>query len=434
MSDLYKAQKTMRQIRRGATQRGIVALLDIGTSKISCLLLRLTRKRSAADPGYKIIASASTRSRGVRFGEVEAMPETEEAIRTVIRAVQKKSGQRVDHAVACFAGARPRSYGLGGSINLPSGTVTEKDIGRVLAACDVPDIGEGRQILHAHPVNFVLDGRTGLVDPRGQVGDHLEVDMHVLTVESRTVQNIAEAVHRCDLELAGIAASAYVSGLSSLIETEMETGGACIDLGGGTTSMSIFMKDHMIYADSIRAGGDRITQDISKVFRISLTAAERLKILSGGLFVTEVDERERLKIEDPHGARGFDHEHATRADLIRVMQPRMSEMLDLVAHQLDAAGFSHMDKASVVLTGGVSSTPGLEALAQQHLGPNVRIGHPTRVAGLGMEMNGPDYAASIGMSHFVVNPQDEWWDFEAPSEKVDEKISSRVWSWVKDNW
>ena len=93
-----------------------------------------------------------------------------------------------------------------------------------------------------------------------------------------------------------------------------------------------------------------------------------------------------------------------------------------------------MDKASVVLTGGVSSTPGLEALAQQHLGPNVRIGHPTRVAGLGMEMNGPDYAASIGMSHFVVNPQDEWWDFEAPSEKVDEKISSRVWSWVKDNW
>lgn len=434
MSDLYRAQKTMRQIRRGAAQRGIIALLDIGTSKISCLLLRFTRRRSASDPGYKIIATASTRSRGVRFGEVEAMPETEEAIRKVIRSVQKKSGQRVDHAVACFAGARPRSYGLSGNISLPSGTVTEKDIGRVLAACEIPDIGDSRQILHAHPVNFVLDDRTGLTDPRGQVGDCLEVDMHLLTIESITVQNIAEAVHRCDLELAGVAASAYVSGLSTLIEDEMETGAACIDLGGGTTSMSIFMKGHMIYADSIRAGGDRITQDISKVFRISLTAAERLKILSGGLFATEVDERERLPIDDPHGTRGFDHAHATRADLIRVMRPRMSEILDLVARQLDAAGFSHMDKASIILTGGVSSTPGLEALAQEHLGKHVRIGHPSQTAGLPAAMNGPDYAASTGLIQFTVNPQDEWWDFEAPSEQSDEKIHARVWSWVKENW
>jgi cell division protein FtsA len=434
MSDLYKAQKSMRQMRKGATQRGLVALLDIGTTKISCLLLRFTRSRGPGEPGYKIIAAASTRSRGVRFGEVEAMPETEEAIRTVIRLVQKKSGQRVDHAVACFSGARPRSYGLSGRVGLSSGTVAERDIGRVLAACEVPDIGEDRQILHAQPVNFVLDDRTGLTDPRGQIGDNLEVDMHLLTIESVTAHNIAEAVHRCDLELAGIASSAYVSGLSTLIEDEMETGAACIDLGGGTTGLSIFLKGHMIYADSIRAGGDRITQDISKVFRISLTAAERLKILSGGLYLTEVDERERLSIDDPHGTRGFDHAHATRADLIRVMQPRMSEILDLVAKQLDAAGFSHMDKARIILTGGVSSTPGLEALAQEKLGSNVRIGRPSKVLGLPDEMAGPDYAASVGLSHFAVNPQDEWWDFEAPNETSSERLPARVWSWVKENW
>jgi cell division protein FtsA len=128
--------------------------------------------------------------------------------------------------------------------------VTEQDMARVLAACDVPDSGEGREVLHAQPVNFALDHRSGLGDPRGQIGNRLACDMHLLSVDGGVVQNLLYCIKRCDLELAGIASSAYVSAISSLVEDEQELGAACIDMGGGATGVSIFMKKHMIFADA----------------------------------------------------------------------------------------------------------------------------------------------------------------------------------------
>ena len=119
---------------------------------------------------------------------------------------------RVDHVIACFSGAEPRSYGLAGEIDLEDSVVTEQDVARVLAACDVPDIGHGREVLHAQPVNFALDHRSGLGDPRGQIGNRLATDMHLLSIDGTVVQNLLHCIQRCDLELAGIASSAYVSG------------------------------------------------------------------------------------------------------------------------------------------------------------------------------------------------------------------------------
>ena len=123
----------------------------------------------------------------------------------------------------------------------------------------MPDIGEGREVLHAQPVNFALDHRTGLIDPRGQVGNRLACDMHMLTVDQAVIENLLYCVKRCDLELAGVASSSYVAGISSLVEDEQELGAACIDMGGGATGISIFMKKHMIYADTVRLGGDHVT-------------------------------------------------------------------------------------------------------------------------------------------------------------------------------
>ncbi len=258
MRQLYETQRAMRSIRQAALQRGVIAILDIGTSKIACLVLRFDgpdrfRESDGIGPmagqsAFRVIGAATTRSRGVRFGEIDAMQETERAIRTAVQAAQKMANVRVDHVIASLSGARPRSYGLDGEVEIDGGTVREGDIGRVLAACDMPDYGENREVLHAHPVNFALDHRTGLADPRGQMGNRLTTDLHLLTVDASALQNILYAIKRCDLELAGIASSAYVSGLASLVEDEQELGAACIDMGGGSTSISIFMKKHMIYS------------------------------------------------------------------------------------------------------------------------------------------------------------------------------------------
>ena len=370
MSDLYQSQRAMRNMRQAAMQRGVVAILDVGTSKIACLVLRFDgpgqyRENDgvgslAGQSAFRVIGAATTRSRGVRFGEIDAMSETERAIRTALQAAQKMANVRVDHVIACFSGANPRSYGLAGAIELHDTVVTEQDVARVMASCEVPDFGEGREVLHAQPVNFALDHRSGLGDPRGQIGNRLACDMHLLTIDTDTVQNLLYCIKRCDMELAGIASSAYVSGISSLVEDEQELGSACVDMGGGSTGLSIFIKKHMIYSDCVRLGGDHVTQDISKGLQVPMATAERLKTFYGGVVATGMDDREMIEIGGDTGDWEHDRRTVSRAELIGIMRPRVEEILEEVRAGLDRAGFEHLPSQQIVLTGGARpSRPGI---------------------------------------------------------------------------
>ncbi len=444
MTELYQSQRAMRAMRKAAMQRGVIAVLDVGTSKIACLVLRFDgtdRLASvegigsmAGQSGYRVIGANTIMSRGVKFGEIDTMQETERAIRTVVQAAQKMAKIRVDHVIACFSGAEPRSYGLDGQIELEGQVVDDQDVARVLAACDVPDYGADREVLHAHPVNFALDHRSGLGDPRGQVGQTLTTDMHMLTVDKAAVQNLVHCIRRCDLELAGIASSAYVSGLSALVEDEQELGAACIDMGGGATSLSIFMKKHMIFADTVRMGGDHVTGDISMGLQVPTATAERIKTFYGGVVATGMDDRDMIELERDTGDWEHDRRTVSRAELIGIMRPRVEEILEEVRARLDAAGFEHLPSQQIVLTGGGSQIPGLDGLATKILGQQVRLGRPMRVHGLPQAATGPGFAATVGMCLFATHPQDEWWDFDLPVERHGARSFNRAVRWFKENW
>src|SRR6056297_858788 len=444
MTDLYQSQRAMRSMRRAAMHRGVIAVLDIGSSKIACLILRFDGPQQfpdeagvgslAGQSSFRVIGAATTRSRGVKLGEIHAMQETERAIRTAVQAAQKMAGVRVDHVIACLSGARPRSYGLEGRIDLTESTVQEADVARVLAACDVPDIGPHREVLHAQPVNFAIDHRTGLMDPRGQMGNALMADMHLVTVEEQAVQNLAYCIKRCDLELAGLASSAYVSGISALVEDEQELGAACIDMGGGATGLSIFMKKHMIYADTVRMGGDHVTSDISMGLSVPTATAERIKTFHGAVHATGMDDREMIEIGGDTGDWEHDRRTVSRAELIGIMRPRVEEILEEVAARLSAAGFDHLPSQQIVLTGGGSQIPGLDGLASKILGQQVRLGRPLRVHGLPQAATGPGFSSAVGMCLFAANPQDEWWDFEIPQDRYPARSLKRAVKWFRDNW
>ncbi|MEP2532762.1 cell division protein FtsA [Shimia sp.] len=444
MIELYESQRAMRNMRKAAMQRGVVAVLDVGSSKIACLVLRFDGTDRLAETdgvgsmagqsGFRVIGAATTRSRGVRFGEINAMQETERAIRTAIQAAQKMAKIRVDHVIACFAGADPRSYGLDGSIDLEGHVVTEQDVARVLSACDVPDFGGEREVLHAQPVNFALDHRSGLADPRGQMGQTLTTDMHMLTVDEAAVQNLAHCVKRCDLDLAGIASSSYVSGMAALVEDEQELGAACVDMGGGATGLSIFMKKHMIYADTVRMGGDHVTGDISMGLQVPTATAERIKTFYGGVVATGMDDRETIDLEGDTGDWEHDRRSVSRAELIGIMRPRVEEILEEVRARLDAAGFDNLPSQQIVLTGGGSQIPGLDGLASKILGQQVRLGRPMRVHGLPQAATGPGFASAVGMCLFATHPQDEWWDFDLPVERYPVRSLRRAVRWFRDNW
>ena len=444
MRDLYQSQRAMRNMRQAAMQRGVIAILDIGSSKIACLVLRFDGPEQfgegdgvgsmAGQSSFRVIGAATTRSRGVRFGEVEAMAETERAVRTAVQAAQKMANVRVDHVIACLSGGRPRSYGLDGQVDVMGQVVTEGDIGRVLAECEVPDIGEGREVLHAQPINFALDHRSGLEDPRGQIGQTLTTDMHLMTVEDSIIENLLYCIKRCDLELAGIASSAYASGISSLVEDEQELGAACIDMGGGSTGISIFMRKHMIYSDSVRMGGDHVTSDISMGLQVAPAMAERIKTFYGGVLATGMDDREMIEVGGETGDWERDRRTVSRAELIGIMRPRVEEILEEVRVRLDAAGFEHLPSQQIVLTGGGSQIPGLDGLASKILGQQVRLGRPLRVQGLPQAATGAAFSAVVGLALFTASPQDEWWDFDVPDQRLAGKSFRRAMEWFKNNW
>lgn len=445
MIELYESQRAMRNMRKAAMHRGVVAVLDVGSAQISCFVLRFDGATPRADggqgvgsmagqTGFRVIGEAVTRSRGVHLGEIQTMRETERAIRTAIQNAQKKAGIRVDHVIACFSGGAPRSYGVVGDVEIQTPQVVEYDVARALSACDVPDFGAGREVLHAQPVNFALDHRSGLRDPRGQTGRRLAVDMHMLTVNGDMIRNLVQCVRRCDLELAGVASSSYVSGVSALVEDEQELGAACIDMGAGSTGISLFLRKHMIYADSVRLGGAHITADISMGLRVPEIRAEQIKTVHGGVLATGRDDCEMIAIGGQSGDYHHDSRSVSRTELIGIMRPRVEEILEAVRGRLDAAGFEHLPSQQIVLTGAGSQIPGLDGLATRILGRQVRLGRPLRVGGQPHETTGPEFSALVGLCLLAANPQDEWWDFEIPDERYPARSLKRAVRWFRENW
>lgn len=444
MTDLYQSQRAMRHLRHQAMQRGVIAVMDVGTFKVSCLILKFGTSETprpgsgvgnmAGQAPFRVIGAGTTCSRGVRFGEIAAMRETERAVRTALQNAQKMAQTRVDHAILSFAGGGVRSYGLEGLVEVEGDRVDEHDIARVLDSCDAPPLGAGREALHAQPVNFLLDHRSGLSDPRGQGGRHLGCDMHLLSVDTVVVQNLVHCLKRCDVEVAGIAAAAYVAGRAALVEDERELGAALIDMGGGTTGLSIFIKDHMIYADTVRLGGDHITGDIAKLLSIPYSTAERIKTFYGGVQATSQDDRQMIEIGGDSGDWDKDRRTITRSELIGIISPRVEEILEEVRARLDVAGFDHLPSQQIVLTGGASQIPGLDGLAARILGQQVRLGRPIRVPGLPQAATGPDYAAIVGLCQYAAHPQDEWWDFDIPAQRFAAKPLKRAMKWFRDNW
>jgi len=440
--ELYEVQRAMRARRESALKRGVIAVLDIGTAKVACLVLQFVpdeggdagAKPTLRQGAFRVIGAANTRSRGVAFGEIAAMDECERAVRTAIQGAQKMAGLRVDHVMVSFSGGRPRSYGVAGETEVMNGAVAERDIGHVLAACDLPDHGADAEPIHALPVNFCLDHRSGLTDPRGQIGRRLEVDMHLLTIGSTPLRNVLHCIRRCDLELAGVVASSYASGLASLVEDEQELGAACLDIGAGATGISIFVRRQMIYADAVRMGGAHVTSDICQGLQVSMQDAERLKTMHGGLLATGLDDRDMIELPSILGDWEHDRRQISRSELIGVMRPRVEEILEEARARLDASGFEYLPSQRIVLTGGSAQIPGLEATAARILGRQCRVGKPLRVQGLPQSATGSAFATSVGLALHVSHPQDEFWDFEMPADAYGTQRITRALRWFKENW
>ena len=426
-----------------AIKKGTVALIDLGSSKVMCLVLSLTdanqinsfsEDKSRLGVTFRVIGASTTKSRGIRFGEIYEMREAESAIRTVIQRAQKMAGCLIENVFLTFSSATQKSTLISSSIDFAQKEVSEMDIGHALSSLNIVDDDLNREIIHALPVNFSIDNKHGFMDPRGISGTNLSVDVNTISIQSDIIKNMVSCLNKCDLSLAGIAIAPYLSGLSSLLEDEMELGVVCIDLGAASSSLSIFFRKNLIFSRSLRIGGQHITSDIMQAFQIPFLAAERLKVLNGGLLPTNSDDRETLELPESNTDLFTERRTITKSELLGVIRPRVEEIFDSLRSILDQSDFEFLPGQKIVLTGGGSKLENILDFASTFLGKPTRVAVPMRIQGLPASAHGPEAAAVIGLALNLAQPQDEVWDFRAPFEHEGDEFIRRTLRWVKANW
>jgi cell division protein FtsA len=244
------------------------------------------------------------------------------------------------------------------------------------------------------------------------------------------------AVERCHLSVEAMVAAPYVAGLSIMADDEADLGAAVVDMGAGTTTAAVFSGGRFIHADGFALGGNHVTMDIARGLSTSVAHAERLKTLYGSTIATASDDRETIAVasvdEDDRDAVN----HVPKSHLVRIIRPRVEEMLELVRDRLKNAGFSAETGRRVVLTGGGALMTGLPELARTLVSKQVRIGRPLGVQGLPEAAKGPSFAAPVGLlvypqvaglEHFVPRPM-------AYRATGTDGYFSRMGQWLKDSF
>ena len=292
MSDLFYRQKHINHRRRAALKRQYAAVIDLGSSKITCLIVKYDS--ILADPAYliesplethnkfQIIGASYTRSRGIERGQVKYTAEVIRAMKRVVQAAQTEAGIVVDHAFVTLSGGTPLSYMVSGETKTNGSEIQETDVATALSALDLPEFDAEREPLYANPIMYQIDEGLSINDPRGHIGRKLTVDAHLVTLESKILHIVSACLKKCDLECVGIIHSAHASALSTLVENESRNGAIVIDIGAEMTSMAIFYKEQLIQLLTVPIGGIILQPIFQRRLIYQKMSQNGLKLFMGG--------------------------------------------------------------------------------------------------------------------------------------------------------
>jgi cell division protein FtsA len=374
-----------------AYRTGLVSALDVGTSKIVCVI-------GQAEAGsLKILGSALRESAGLKAGAVTSLEQAEESIRDCVAAAENMADSRIQNVLINVNCGQPVSVTSRAVMSLDGALISDEHLRLLLSDGRARAKLEGHEIIQSAPTAYVVDEARGVKNPLGMFCQRVGVAMHAVAVKPSPLQNLKLAVERCHLRVVGNLFGAYASGLSTLTEDEKQIGATVIDMGGGTTTIAVFLEGHLVHADVVPVGGFAVTSDIARMLAAPLAAAERTKTLYGAA-MGEMDGSADVVSVAQMGEEGDDSAlRLPRSMLTRIIQARLEEIFGEVQTRLKASGFDVAAGRRAVLTGGACQLAGTRELAARILNKQVRIGRPGVFPGLAAASAGPDYATAIGL-------------------------------------
>jgi cell division protein FtsA len=372
-------------------QSGPFGVLDIGTTKIACII-----GRSESDLSLRVIGFGWQKGRGVRGGGILDIEDAERAIRAAVGQAEEEAGTRLRAVTVNLSAGQPESRLF--NVQWPVGgrAVGDQDIRKVIAEGRARAASESRSIIHALPLAFAADDAQGVIDPRGLHCDTLAARLHVVDAVTTALRTLDACLARCDLEIAELVSAPMAAGMATLVEDERLLGATVLDMGGGTTGMAVFAEGQLLHTAQLPIGGAHVTNDIARVLSTPVAHAERLKTLYGSAQDSPDDEREMLPVPLVGEA---EHQIAKvpRSMVVSIIKPRLEETFEMVKERLEGSGLMRAAGHRVVLTGGASQLSGAREMAHRILGRQIRTGRPAPLRGLPDSASGPAFATAVGL-------------------------------------
>ncbi|MGA9943715.1 MAG: cell division protein FtsA [Candidatus Cybelea sp.] len=393
--------------------------LDIGTTK-TCTVVAVS-----GSAGLEIVGVGEAPSFGMRKGVVVDLEETIKSIEAATEKAERMAGLHFNEVFVGITGDHIRSTNNRAVVAVSGDDreVTASDVRRVVDASKIINLPSDRQIIHALPRYFTVDGQEGVNDPVGMAGGRLEVDTHIVTGSSSFITNVLKCVQRAGLETLGVVFEPLASSASTLLQEEKQVGVVLLDIGGGTTDIAVYSLGSAIYTATIPVGGNVLTSDISLGLKTTLTEAEAVKKRLGA---TEVEERFDVRTLDGRATR----EHST-IELHQIVVPRVLETLRMAKQKIVENVPRDLVLGEVVLTGGGAQLPGIERIAEEVFGLPVRIGTPNTISGLTDSMAAPQYATAMGLVLFGADGDR---DDVLRSGRRSKAVVTKVQRWLADLW
>jgi cell division protein FtsA len=377
----------------------IVVGIDIGTTKICTLVGRLEEENTV-----RILGVGIEPSDGIRKGVITDIAAASQAISHSIEKAEQTSGVEITAALVSIAGAHISSINSRGVVAVSGDTVNEYDITRALDAARAVSIPHNREIIHIIQRGFVVDGQDGISMPIGMYGYRLEVEAHIVTASTATVDNLRKCVGQAGVEVVQFVLNPLASADVVLTENDRQMGVVVCDIGGGTTDLALYVDGNVWHTMVLALGGNHITSDIAHGLRLPIAQAEQAKKEYGHAIRSEVG------IEEHFSIRPFGEEspvEISRKDMAHIIEARVEEIFNLALQEIKRSGYDGLLPAGMVITGGTSMLPGIRQLATNVLGMPVRLAKPENLLGLVDKLSSPAYSTSVGLLHWAADIQDE---------------------------
>lgn len=412
-------------ISKPKDSRNLVVGLDIGTSKIVCIVSEVT-----PDGRLEVIGMGSSPSRGLRRGVVVNIESTVNAIQRALEEAELMADCKIREVYTGIAGSHIKSFNSHGMVAIKDKEIGQLDVDRVVETARAVNIPMDQQILHTIPQEFVVDGQEDVSDPLGMSAIRLEVKVHIVTGAVSAAQNIIKCVRRCGLEVADLVLQPLASAMAVLTEDEKELGVCLVDIGGGTTDIAVFTDGAIRHTAVIAVAGDQVNNDIAVALRTPPKEAEDLKIQHGCALRQLADAREMIEVP---GIGDRPPRTLSRQTLAEFIEPRMEELYSLVQAELRRSGFEELLSSGIVITGGTAAMQGMVELGEEVFHMPVRLGYPRYDGGLSDVVHNPRYATAVGLLMAGLEGRDRDTSPKLGAGSVKD-IFERMKSWFKGNF